>query len=69
MIPELEIGGVLFSSMLAAVPCALLGVLLVRWLLMRLGAHRSLWHPALVEASLFVILWGVAVSVPLPGHP
>jgi len=66
MIAEFNIGGVLLSSMLAAVVAALLGTVALRRLLAWTGAYRLIWHPALFDAGLFVILWAIAIAVPSP---
>jgi len=69
MIAEFNIGGVLLSSMLAAVVAALLGTFVLRRLLARTGAYRFVWHPALFDASLFVIVWAAIIALPSPFSP
>jgi len=60
---EFAIGGVLFSSMLPAALIALLGVFVLRRIFGRVGAYRIVWHPALIDVALFVILWAAVVGL------
>ncbi len=65
MIPEIDIAGVFLSTL---VPTALLGLILtwlIRKLLGRFGAYRHIWHPALFDAALFLILWAVVIALPV----
>ena len=65
MIPEIDIAGVFLSTL---VPTALLSLFLtwlVRKLLGRAGAYRHIWHPALFDAALFLILWAVVIALPV----
>ncbi len=67
MIPEIDIAGVFLSTL---VPTALLSLFLtylVRKLLGRFGAYRHIWHPALFDAALFLILWAVVIALPVKG--
>jgi hypothetical protein len=68
MIGELNIDGV-FIAPLAVWSLVAFGVKLVlRQVLMRLGLYRMVWHPALFDTALFVILWALvaALSAQLP---
>jgi len=49
-------------SALIALVCAFL----LRRLLIWLRAYRLVWHPALFDAALFVILWALVVALPSP---
>ena len=68
MIGELNIDGV-FIAPLAVWALVALGVnLVLRRVLMQLGLYRMVWHPALFDTALFVILWALvaALSAHLP---
>lgn len=66
MIGELNFNGVLLSSVLVSAVLAFLVTFVVRRLLARIGAYRLIWHPALFDFALFVILWAAVIAVPLP---
>jgi protein-S-isoprenylcysteine O-methyltransferase Ste14 len=68
MIGELDIDGV-FVAPLAVWAVVALGVnLVLRQVLIRVGLYRVVWHPALFDTALFVILWALvaALSAHLP---
>ena len=54
---ELELGGILFPSLLAI----FIGAGLVFWLLdavlARVGIYRAVWHPSLFRVCLFALLF------------
>jgi hypothetical protein len=58
---ELDIAGVFLSSVVATAVIAFVALIPLRKLLGRTGFYRHVWHPALFDAALFVILWA-AVS-------
>lgn len=65
MTPEIDFAGLFISTL---VPTALIGfvlTVLVRKLLGRLGAYRQIWHPALFDAALFLILWAIVIALPV----
>ena len=65
MTPEVDFAGIFISTL---VPTALIGFILtvlVRKLLARLGAYHQIWHPALFDAALFLILWAIVIALPL----
>jgi protein-S-isoprenylcysteine O-methyltransferase Ste14 len=63
MIGELNIDGV-FVAPLAVWSLVALGVnLVLRQVLMRLGLYRMVWHPALFDTALFVILWALVAAL------
>ena len=62
MIGEFNLGGVFVSSVLVSALIALAAAFVVRRLLARLGAYRFVWHPALFDTALFVILWAAVVT-------
>ncbi|MDB5449342.1 MAG: hypothetical protein JWQ52_470 [Phenylobacterium sp.] len=66
MIGEVNVDGVLLSSVLVSAVIALALSFVVRRLLARLGAYRFVWHPALFDTALFVILWAAVIAVPMP---
>lgn len=66
MIGELDIDGVFLSSVLVSALIALAISLPLRRLLAKVGAYRFVWHPALFDTALFVILWAAVVTVPSP---
>jgi hypothetical protein len=69
MIGEFDLDGVFLSSVLVSAVIALLASFLIRRLLGRLGAYRLIWHPALFDTALFVIVWAGVASFPLPRLP
>lgn len=65
MTPEVDFAGIFISTL---VPTALIGLFLtviVRKLLARLGAYHQVWHPALFDAALFLILWAIVIALPV----
>lgn len=66
MIGEIDIDGVFLSSVLVSAVIALIASFVLRRLLARVGAYRLVWHPALFDTALFVILWAAVVTVPSP---
>jgi hypothetical protein len=65
VIGEANIDGVLVSAVLISALIALGLSFALRRLLAWVGAYRLIWHPALFDTALFVILWAVVVSLPL----
>jgi hypothetical protein len=66
MIGELQLDGVYLSSVLVSGFVALAIAFVLRRLLAWAGAYRLVWHPALFDAALFVIVWAGVVRLPLP---
>jgi protein AaeX len=63
MIGELNIDGV-FVAPLAVWAVVALGVnLVLRQVLIRAGLYRMVWHPALFDTALFVILWALVAAL------
>jgi len=54
MIGELALYGLLFPPLLLSAGAALLGMAVLRRLLARVGFYRLVWHPALLDLSLFM---------------
>lgn len=65
MTGESDIGGVFLSSVLITAVIALALSFLIRRLLALIGAYRLVWHPALFDTALFVILWALVVALPI----
>lgn len=57
MIEELHIFGIYMPAALGWALIAVVVTFLLRGLLLRLPVHRILWHPALLELALFLLLW------------
>jgi hypothetical protein len=66
MISEFDVNGVFLSPVLVSAVLAYVASLVVRRLLSLAGAYRAVWHPALFDAALFVVLWAVVAAFPLP---
>jgi hypothetical protein len=65
MIGEFDIYGVFLSSVLVTALVALAISFVLRRLLALVGAYRIVWHPALFDTALFVIVWALVASFPL----
>jgi hypothetical protein len=66
MIGEYNIDGVFLSSVLVSAVAALVAAFVLRRVLSWAGAYRFVWHPALFDTALFVILWAAAVALVRP---
>ena len=66
MTGEFNIDGVFLSSVLVSALIALAAAFVLRRLLSWAGLYRFVWHPALFDAALFVILWAIVVAAPSP---
>lgn len=64
MIGESNIDGVFISAVLVSALIALGLSFVLRRLLAWVGAYRFVWHPALFDTALFVILWAAVVALP-----
>ena len=68
MLAEISLFGVLINVGLASAVLAAVLLLALRQVLVRVGAYRLVWHPALVDLALFVLLWGgVTYAASAPG--
>ncbi len=65
MLADINLFGVFVDVRFATAVVALLLVMPVRRVLGALGAYRVVWHPALVDLALFVLLWGATASIAL----
>ncbi|EXJ13217.1 DUF1656 domain-containing protein [Imhoffiella purpurea] len=63
MIGEVDVFGVFLRSELVTSTAALILTFGVNRILIRLGAYRHIWHQALFEVALFVILWFLVVEL------
>lgn len=61
---EFDLSGVLVSSMLLAALAGLAGACAIHRLLVAVGAYRYVWHAALFDLALFLILWAAASGLP-----
>ena len=61
---EVNLGGVYFPAALLWAAIAFLFSSVTSWMLARAGFYTLVWHRALFDVSLFVILWGAVCAVP-----
>lgn len=58
---EFAIGGVLVPGLLVAMLLAFAASLVLRNIFARTGLHRLVWHPALFDIAVYVLLlWAIA---------
>ena len=62
MIAEINLFGVFVDARLATATVAGVALLPLRRGLSALGAYRWIWHPALVDLALFVLLWAATAA-------
>ena len=60
---EIDIFGVLVSPFMPLMALAFAVTMALRWLAVRLGWMRWIWHPALFEFSVFLIVLTITVAV------
>jgi hypothetical protein len=65
MTPEIDIAGIFVSTLVPTALAALFGTWGLRKLLGGIGVYRHIWHPALFDAALFLILWAVVIALPV----
>jgi len=63
---EVSLGGVYLPAALVWAGIAFLFSTAISWTLSRTRFYALVWHRALFDVSLFVILWGVASAVAYP---
>ena len=70
MLADINLFGVFVDVRFATAVVALVLVFPVKRLLGALGAYRLMWHAALVDVALFVLLWVAVASMTLafPSH-
>lgn len=59
MMHEVDLGGLFFTPLIVSAVVALLLWLALRAGLTRAGAYRWVWHPALFDVALYVVLFAV----------
>lgn len=64
MIAEFAFDGVFVSSALVSAVVALAAAFVLRRVLARVNAYRLVWHPALFDTALFVIVWALVMRLP-----
>lgn len=64
---ELNVYGIYVPWLLVLALLALVLTRLSSWLLARLGFYRFVWHPALFDAALFVLLLGAVTFLSSTG--
>ena len=65
MLADINLFGVFIDIRFATAVAALLLLAPVRMLLGAIGAYRMVWHPALADVAIFVLLWGACALVTL----
>lgn len=66
MIGEFSIAGVFLSPVLVSAVIALAVSVVLRRVIALVGLYRIVWHPALFDAALFIIVWAAVAAFPLP---
>lgn len=65
MTPEIDIAGIFISTLVPTAIAALFLTWCLKKLLAAVGAYHQIWHPALFDAALFLILWAVVIALPV----
>ena len=60
---EIDVFGVLVSPFMPLMALAFAITMALRWLAVKLGWMRWIWHPALFEFSVFLIVLTITVAV------
>jgi len=60
---EIDLFGVFISPLVPLIALAFSIAMTLRWLAVELGWFRSIWHPALFEFSIFIIVLTAIVSI------
>ena len=60
---EIDVFGVLISPFLPLMTLAFAITMVLRWLAVECGWARAIWHPALFEVSIFVIILTATVLI------
>ena len=66
MITEYSLSGVFFPVYLVSAVVAYALSLVLRVALTRANIYRFVWHPALFDLAVFVLLWAFVASAPSP---
>lgn len=62
-VKEIDLAGVYLSPMLGYLVVALLLTGVLRFVLARVGAYRWIWHPALFDLSVLLIILTTLVAL------
>jgi hypothetical protein len=62
---EFDLAGIFMSTAVLTALLAFVADSLLRRLLRRIGLYRHVWHPALFDAALFIILWAAISALSL----
>ena len=65
MNPEIDIAGIFLSTLVPTAIAALFATWVLRKLLGAAGAYHHIWHPALFDTALFLILWAIVIALPV----
>jgi hypothetical protein len=65
MTPEVDIAGIFVSTLVPTALVSFIATMVLRKVLGRAGAYRQIWHPALFDAALFLILWAIVIALPV----
>ncbi len=60
---EVDLDGVFVSSLLVFAVVAWMITQAATWVLGRIGFYRFVWHRALFDMALFVVVWGVVADL------
>jgi uncharacterized membrane protein len=63
MFGEFNFYGIAFPGLLLVSLLTLLGTRMISYVLARKGFYRHVWHPALFDSSLFIIVLGVFFTI------
>jgi len=64
MILEISLDGVFVPAALLWAVLALLASAMAQQVLSRVGFYGFVWHPALFNFALFVVLWSAIAAIP-----
>ena len=65
MNPEVEFAGIYLSSIVPTALLAFAGTTVLRLMAGRLRLYRWIWHPALFDTALFILVWAAIVALSL----
>ena len=69
MSPEIDLFGVYLTSVLVTSATSLVITLGLNRALAAVGVYRHVWHRALFETALFVIVWALVLMLSLKVSP
>lgn len=61
---EISVGGIFIPAVLVWAGAAFVAASWVAKLLSWVGAYRVIWHRALFDFCVFVVLWGIFAAIP-----